>query len=482
MRGIEPPLDIELPGLHRVDAVPAGEMALVLLESLGDPVYVIDGAWRITFCNAAYCRHMTMPKEALMGRNLWDTMPPANRPRLDAHYQRVMKTGVSEQFVQESVIYPGRSVDVRVFPMFDGLAVVFRDITRRVAAEQALAISEAHLRRALLGAQMGDWAWDAKSDRMTFSQQALELYGLGPEGQGMEREDLRRKLLHPDDLPAVRQAAQEAHAHHHQYDVEYRVRREDGWRWMRVMGGPHVVDGEIVGVHGLVQDIHERKLASERLRAEIDERERGQQRQMLLIHELNHRVKNILAMVQAIAMQTLSAAPTPEAARASLEQRLIALAGAHDVLTRESWDGAELLDIIAGAVKAHEARPGDRFRTKGPRVRLEPKTAVSLAMALHELATNAVKYGALSADAGWIDIVWTASPAKGGIALRLDWSEHGGPSPAPPAHTGFGTRLILRSLAAEQGSAELAFPPEGCRCRLAVVVPVLTGGSEMRLF
>jgi two-component sensor histidine kinase len=145
------------------------------------------------------------------------------------------------------------------------------------------------------------------------------------------------------------------------------------------------------------------------------------------------------------------------------------------VLTRESWDGAELLDIIAGAVKAHEARPGDRFRTKGPRVRLEPKTAVSLAMALHELATNAVKYGALSTDAGWIDIVWTATAAKGGIDLRLDWSEHGGPAPAPPARTGFGTRLILRSLAAEQGSAELAYPPEGCRCRLAVVVPVLTG-------
>lgn len=457
-------------------------MALVLLESLGDPVYVIDGDWRVTFCNPAYCRHMAMPRETLLGRVLWDTMPPANRPRLEANYQRVMKTGVAEQFIHESVIYPGRSVDVRVFPMFDGVAVVFRDITRRVAAEQALAISEAHLRRALIGAQMGDWAWDAQSDRMTFSEQALELYGLGPEGQGMKREDLRRVLLHPDDVRAVHLAAQEAHANQHQYDVEYRVRREDGWRWMRVMGGPHVVDGVIVGVHGLVQDIHERKLASERLQAEIDERERGQQRQMLLIHELNHRVKNILAMVQAIAMQTLSTASSPEAARASLEQRLIALAGAHDVLTRESWDGAELLDIIAGAVKAHESRPGDRFRIKGPRVRLEPKTAVSLAMALHELATNAVKYGALSTEAGWIDIVWTATPAKGGIDLRLDWSEHGGPPPGTPARTGFGTRLILRSLAAEQGSAELAYPPEGCRCRLAVLLPVLTGGSEMRLF
>jgi PAS domain S-box-containing protein len=481
MRGDVTPLDRTRPERRRADAPPPGDMALVLLESLDDPVYVIDGEWRITFCNPAYCNHMAMAKEALLGRTLWDTMSPANRPRLETCYRRVMKTGVAEQFVQESVIYPDRSVDVRAYPMFDGVAVVFRDITRSVAAEQALAVSEAHLRRALLGAQMGDWAWDAKTDRMTFSQQALELYGLGPEGQGMNREELRRALLHPEDAPAVRQAAQAAHADRRQYDVEYRVRRDDGWRWMRVMGGPHVVDGELVGMHGLVQDIHDRKLASQRLQAEIDERERGQQRQALLIHELNHRVKNILAMVQAIATQTLTTAASPEAARAALEQRLIALAGAHDVLTRESWDGAELIDIVTGAVQAHERRPGERFRIKGPRVRLEPKTAVSLAMALHELATNAVKYGALSADAGWIDIVWTAAPAQGGIALGLDWSEHGGPAASPPARGGFGTRLILRSLAAEGGSAELTYPPEGCRCRLDLLLPVLTGASEMRL-
>jgi PAS domain S-box-containing protein len=481
MRGIEPPLDIELPDPRRKEAVPAGGMALVLLECLTDPVYVIDGDWRITFCNPAYANYMSMPEEALLGRPLWDTIPPGNRPRLEGVYQRVMRSGVAEQFIHESVVYPGRSVDVRVFPMFDGVAVVFRDVTRRVAAEQALAVSEAHLRRALAGAHMGDWAWDARSDHMTFSQQAMELYGLGPEGQGMTREELRRLLLHPDDVAAVRLAAQDAHARQQQYDVEYRVRRGGGWRWMRVMGGPQVVDGEIVGMHGLVQDIHDRKLASERLKAEIEERERGQQRQTLLIHELNHRVKNILAMVQAIATQTLSTAVTPEAARQALEQRLLALAGAHDVLTRESWDGAELLDIITGAVQAHESRPGDRFRTKGPRVRLEPKTAVSLAMALHELATNAVKYGALSAEAGWIDIVWTVAPVQGGIDLRLEWSEHGGPETRPPARTGFGTRLILRSLAAEQGSAELAYPPEGCRCRIAVALPLLTGGSEMRL-
>jgi two-component sensor histidine kinase len=237
------------------------------------------------------------------------------------------------------------------------------------------------------------------------------------------------------------------------------------------MGGPHIIDGRLIGVHGLVQDIDGKKRASDRLQAEIEEREKSQQRQQLLIHELNHRVKNILAMVQAMAAQTLSTAATPQAARVSLEARLIALAQAHDVLTRESWDGAELMDIVTGAVAAHERRPASRFRIDGPHVRLAPKTAVSLAMALHELTTNAVKYGALSNDAGWVTIDWTVQPVAAGVDLCLSWTEQGGPPVAPPQRKGFGTRLIARSLASESGVAELSYPPEGARCRITVVLP-----------
>jgi two-component sensor histidine kinase len=241
-----------------------------------------------------------------------------------------------------------------------------------------------------------------------------------------------------------------------------------------------VIDGKVVGVHGLVQDIHERKLANERLQDEIEERERAQQRQLLLIHELNHRVKNILAMVQAIATQTLSTAPNPKAARQALELRIVALARAHDVLTRESWDGAELSDIVSDAVAPHQAEARSRFRTGGPRVRLEPKTAVTLAMALHELVTNAVKYGALSADGGWVMLDWTVSPARGGLDLCLIWTEHGGPPVSPPARQGFGTRLITRSLAAEQGKVELTYAPEGVRCRMTLFAPAPTGVKDQR--
>ena len=450
-------------------------LTLVVLESLVDPIYVLDGDWRITFCNAAFERHMQMPKSKLVGACLWDTVDPTNRAPLEAAYARVRDSGQPEDFVQASVVYPDRMMDVRLFPVFDGVGVLFRDVTRRVAAERALATSEEHLRRALDGADMGHWRWDSQSDRMFMSERTLTLYGLQSVHQGMKRSELRALVIHPDDVPGVKKATDDAHAGQGAYETEYRVMRDGEWRWMRVLGAPHVVDGAVVGVHGLVQDIHQRKLADQRLKAEIEERERAQQRQTLLIHELNHRVKNILAMVQAVAQQTLSSAPSPEAARKSLDQRLLALARAHDVLTRESWDGAELGDIALGAVAAHEAGPGLRFRIDGPRVRLGPKIAVSLSMVLHELATNAVKYGALSGDDGWVALDWTATPAAGGLDLRLRWSEHDGPAVARPERAGFGTRLITQSLAAEQGHAELDYEPEGLVCRMSLIVPPATG-------
>ena len=450
-----------------------GEMAYVVLDSLADAAYVLDRDWRIIFVNQAFVRHMDMAKTELLGATLWDVIAPASHQHLRETFSRVRDQGVPDNFVQDSVVRPGLTMDVRVFPVFDGLAVISRDVSRRVRSERALAINEAHLRLALDGAAMGDWAWHAETDRMTLSERALALYGLGPEDQGLSRTELRRRLLHPDDLDAVRSAAEKAHADAAHYDAEYRVRHGDGWRWMRVMGGPHVMDGRTVGVHGLVQDIDERKKANERLQAEIDEREKAQQRQQLLIHELNHRVKNILAMVQAMAAQTLSTAPSPQAARVALEARLIALAQAHDVLTRESWDGAELLDIVTGAVTPHERVGSLRFRIDGPRVRMEPKTAVSLCMAIHELATNAVKYGALSNEAGWVEIDWTVQPVAAGIDLKLSWVEHGGPPVETPDHRGFGTRLIARSLAAEQGKADISFPPQGVRCLISVVLPAV---------
>ncbi len=219
---------------------------------------------------------------------------------------------------------------------------------------------------------------------------------------------------------------------------------------------------------------------------EITERKRAEERLRLVIHELNHRVKNTLATVQAIASQTLRG--TDVGVRQAFEARLIALSSAHDVLTREAWLGAELADVVAAALSPHGWPDPARFRVSGPPVRLQPRAAVNLAMGLHELATNALKYGALSAREGEVEIRWGIGGSDT-PRFCLTWTERGGPVAAAPTRRGFGTKLVERSLAQDLGgTARITFAPEGITCTVeaplaevaaaAEVVPFLRVGSS----
>lgn len=205
----------------------------------------------------------------------------------------------------------------------------------------------------------------------------------------------------------------------------------------------------------------------QQLRRALAAEKRGADHQRLLIDELNHRVKNTLATVQSIAAQTLRNAPTTEEAREALETRLLALSRAHDVLTRENWEGASLADIVAQAIAPFDPQGGSRFQIGGPDVRLLPRTALALAMALQELATNAVKYGALSNPSGYIEIAWSRRDDDPTSWLELCWREKGGPPVEVPKRRGFGSRLIERSLARDlDGKVEIAFVPSGVTCRV----------------
>jgi two-component sensor histidine kinase len=185
----------------------------------------------------------------------------------------------------------------------------------------------------------------------------------------------------------------------------------------------------------------------------------------LLINELNHRVKNTLATVQSIASQTLRNAPTTEAARGAFESRILALSRTHDVLTRENWEGAELREIVAQALEPYKAYGERRLHWSGPKVRLSPQTALALAMALQELATNAVKYGALSNAEGTLDVCWSINRQVSPPRPHLIWEESGGPPVQAPHRRGFGTRLIERSLAQDlNGEARIRFEPTGVVC------------------
>lgn len=216
-------------------------------------------------------------------------------------------------------------------------------------------------------------------------------------------------------------------------------------------------DGRVVGIFSESIDVTDHKRA-------LDHQE-------LLINELNHRVKNTLATVQSIAFQSLKRTRTVEHAQESFESRLMALSRVHDVLTQESWESADLRAIVHQAISPFEGTGPQRFAISGRALRLPPRQVLPLSMAIHELLTNALKYGALSVPSGRVSISWDI-PRDGGT-LSLRWQENGGPTVQRPVRRGFGTRLIERGLAHElDGKVEIDFDPSGVVCALTIPIPV----------
>jgi two-component sensor histidine kinase len=197
---------------------------------------------------------------------------------------------------------------------------------------------------------------------------------------------------------------------------------------------------------------------------DVTGREQSDRTLRMLVHELNHRVKNMLATVQSVARQSLVSPQMGEPAR-DFEDRLMALAWTYDLLTRERWAGAPLREVIERTLAPHITSGSSRLIVEGPEVWLNPNRAMSMAMAVHELATNAVKYGAFSRRAGRVAVRWSLEDHADHAQLELEWSETGGPPVSPPRRRGFGSRLIERSLARELGGeVRLAFEPAGLRC------------------
>jgi two-component system CheB/CheR fusion protein len=193
-------------------------------------------------------------------------------------------------------------------------------------------------------------------------------------------------------------------------------------------------------------------------------RKRAEQRYKLLIHELNHRVRNNLAIVQALAAQTFRGTGC-DAAVATFEGRLLALSAAHVALTAENWHGADILKILHGGLSAWIKTENPRIHIEGESLHVRPAAALALAMAVHELATNATKYGALATEQGAIDVRWSIVPGRRGDMLRWRWRERGGPAVVKPTRHGFGTWLIETGLARDLGGAvKLAFGAEGFTC------------------
>ncbi len=266
-------------------------------------------------------------------------------------------------------------------------------------------------------------------------------------------------LVPPDRHDEERDILERVRRGEHIQHYETLRQRKDGSEiWVSLTISPlRNAVGVVIGASTIARDMTERR--------------RADQHRITLMGELNHRVKNTMAVIQSIAAQTLGHASTLEEAREAFGSRLINLSKAHDLLTRESWQSADLREIVADTVRPH-AGGENRFQIEGPSIRLSPSAALAVAMALHELSTNAAKYGALTSEKGRVLIAWKIQGEGAGRQLFLSWRESGGPPVARPTRKGFGSLLIERALASElRGEVRVGYEITGLECTMVAPIP-----------
>jgi two-component sensor histidine kinase len=348
---------------------------------------------------------------------------------------------------------------VNVKPLRDAGAVVvgavncFEDVTQEHEMRDAMRQQQRTFDLAMIASQMGTWRYTIADNICVYDENAQRLYGL-TEARFLHDEEGVKAKFHPDDMDTMWKRVAKAldPKGDGKYEVEYRVKQLDGsWRWLSAWG--------LVEFEG--RGSNRKPVAIAGASRDLTEIKKSEELQRLLVNELNHRVKNSLAAVQSIAIQTLRGAPDLPSARAALDGRIISLARAHDLLTDRSWSGADLRDV---AFRAMEPFAASQIELLGPSIDISPKYALALSLALHELATNATKYGALSRAEGRVQLSWRAEDGM----LHLNWRESGGPPVAPPTRRGFGSRMLNDGLFRDlNGETRLDYAVEGVRYKIA---------------
>lgn len=434
--------------------------AKAIVDSISDGFISVDAAWNITYVNPSardILRPLGKSNDDLRGKPLWQEFPGLRDTPFGEAYWRAMQE--KRPLRIEEYYAPLRSwFDVRCYPVGDGISIQFRDVGERRRAEAALRQSEARFRELADAMPQLVWTADAQGRVEYYNSQVQRYIGAEKDASGRWT---WQGLIHAEDSAETVAAWNEAVNSGRIYECTHRVQMADGgYRWHLSRAEPvRDARGQVVRWFGAATDIEELK--------------RAEQHRQLLLDELNHRVKNTLAVVQSLANQTFRTDEDEDLQLAAFEGRLQALAAAHDVLTRQHWTEASLADLAEGARRAAGADRA-RFLAAGPPLTLAPKQALTMAMALHELATNAMKYGALSTAEGRVRLSWELTDgAAAGFLLR--WREEEGPPVSPPQRQGFGTRLLRRAVAADlAGDVELNFASDGVSC-------VIRGRLEMGL-
>jgi PAS domain S-box-containing protein len=337
-----------------------------------------------------------------------------------------------------------------------GVAAVLRDIGEHKRMEQKLVEALAQVLKtnnqrklALLAGRMGTFEVDIERDVTTWSDEVYAQLGIDRSTPIVTERDFAR-LIHSDDREDALARRRDAYRTGEAYESEFRVVRRDGKvRWLYVRGQPLPADNP-THVYGVSMDITERKDREAHIR--------------FLMSEVSHRSKNLLAVVQAIASQTARSTRSPLQFAGDFSDRLKGLATSLDLLVTQDWRGVPAMDLVRSQVGHYGEPGGGRVEMSGPDLLLTPVAAQYLGMALHELATNAAKYGALLVPTGKVRIEWRLAGPTDARRLQMSWVESGGAPVSPPKSAGFG-RLVVERMAAEalQGEVTLEFPREGLR-------------------
>ncbi len=437
----------------------------MVLEAVSDAVFALDADWRITLVNRAAEEYMGAPRDQLLGRTMTEAFPTTQGSIYEERFRQVMCTGEASSFVAPSVAKAGRTIEMRVAPMNGGVVVSFSDVTGRKRTERALRRSEEQI-RLVTDAMPALIGYVDQDQRYRFVNQRYAEWFERPQDQilGRSMRELLGAPLYARFRPRIERAlAGELVRFDHRLQPEERVTQynADAVLHLDVTYVPRIgPDGQAEGFYILVIDITEQKQA--------------QEAQQVLVGELQHRTRNLLAIVRSVLNQTLKASGSLDDFDQRFGSRLASLGRVQSLLSQGCGHSVTMRDLILGELAAHGSGAGDpRVTIKGPRVDLPSKAVQVLALALHELATNALKHGALGQEQAKLSVRWEMSETDAKRFVTIRWIEDGVMLPPgdPAAKRGFGRQLIERALPYDLGAeARFSFAEDGVHCEIRVPV------------
>jgi PAS domain S-box-containing protein len=428
-----------------------------------------DEAGRLLRVNDAFCKMLNHSRDQLLAMTVFDYTHPDDRESdIDSYARQVRGEINSYTMRKRAITADGKTLylDVHSSSVRDptgqfryGVRII-QDVTAAKHMEDRIRESERHMRDLLEALPAAVYTTDAKGRITFYNKAAVQMAGREP--QPGDEWCVTWRLYNPDGTPLPHDRCPMAIALRENRPirgVEAIAERPDGSRVPFIPFPTPLRDdqGKLVGAINMLVDITERKQA--------------ENRQKILVDELNHRVKNTLATVQSLAGQTARHAESLPDFMTTFSTRLLALARAHDLLSKRHWEHAPLESLAREVLSPLTDAAHNRIHVDGPSINLDPRTALSLAMVLNELTTNAAKYGALSSEKGELSLVWRLPDSADSEKLEFVWQERNGPRVTPPTRRGFGTRLMERCIEGDlAGELDISFDPEGVVCRMSIPV------------